>query len=72
VIAVLPGQTGMFEEPLLPAIRPKPMEATITIHLQRLSRTKCHVCGFRRVCYVIAVGDRFVTLPCCAKDAGLR
>lgn len=68
---VLPGQTGMFEEPPPPEEK-HPLEVTITARMVRTQRQRCADCNRRRVCFAIRLAGIASSPALCGKCAGLR
>lgn len=71
------GQTTMFELPVPdPEPEPEPgispLSVQFTVSFRRQPRQKCSVCGHRRVCYAIGLGELVSSTPTCAKCAGIR
>lgn len=63
------GQTTAFPSPI--EVSAGPLTLTLSYSLLRTPRQRCHLCGNRRVCFVIASGELH-SAPMCAKCAGIR
>jgi hypothetical protein len=64
------GQGVLFPSPV--EVVAGPLTLILRPTLQRLPRQRCCICGNRRVCFVIGVGEELRSAPMCAKCASIR